>query len=110
MSDDQMSDRQAKPEERPCLHCAIVDVIDDFYAENPIDTDADEADDETAVTALDANEVVTALAKTVAELTCSRDATFRQSTIEQLMREIMHFDAEFREHDALGAAGSDARH
>ena len=30
--------------------------------------------------------------------------------IEQLMREIMNYDAEFREQEAMGTAGSDARH
>ena len=30
--------------------------------------------------------------------------------IEQLMREIMTYDAEYRQQDALGTAGSDARH
>jgi hypothetical protein len=23
------------PEERPCLHCMIVELIEDFFAENP---------------------------------------------------------------------------
>jgi len=30
--------------------------------------------------------------------------------IEQLMREIMNYDAEFRQQEAMGAPGSDARH
>ncbi len=97
-----MSDDQEQPEERPCLHCLIVDLVEDFFAEYPA------AADESG--ALDADEVITAVAKTVAELTCSRDAAARQTMIEQLMREIMSYDAEFREQDAMGTAGSDARH
>ena len=58
-----MSEEQDN-QERPCLHCMIVALIDDFFAEYPAtsigsDTvDTDEAD-----------EVIVAIAKTVAELT-----------------------------------------
>ena len=51
-----------------------------------------------------------AIAKTVAELTCRQDGMIRQQLIEQLMREIMSYDAEFRRDDAAGAIGSHARH
>ena len=34
----------------------------------------------------------------------------RQQLIEQLMREIMNYDAEFRQDAGTGAIGSDARH
>jgi hypothetical protein len=34
----------------------------------------------------------------------------RQQLIEQLMREIMNYDAEFRRDDATGVSGSHARH
>ena len=50
--------------ERPCLHCMMVELIDDFFAEYPATSggsdkvDTDEAD-----------EVLDAIAKTVAELT-----------------------------------------
>jgi hypothetical protein len=54
---------------------------------------------------IDADEVVTAIAKTVAELTCGQNDTIRQQLIERLMREIMDYDAE-----ATSAMGSDARH
>ena len=97
-----MSDDQSQPEERPCLHCLIVDLVEDFFAEYPA------APDESGT--LDTDEIITAVAKTVAELTCSSDAAARQNIIEQLMREIMNYDAEFREQDAMGTAGSDARH
>ena len=61
---------QRVDQERPCLHCMIVELIRDFFAEYPAtsggsDTvDADEAD-----------EVIDAIAKTVAELTCQQDGT-----------------------------------
>jgi hypothetical protein len=54
--------------------------------------------------------VITAIAKTVAELTCSQDGAIRQQLIERLMREIMNYDAEFRQDDGTGATGSAARH
>ena len=69
-------------EERPCLHCMMVELI----------------------------EVIIALAKTVANLTCSQNGTGRQQIIETLMREIMEYDAEFRREDASGAVSSTARH
>jgi hypothetical protein len=34
----------------------------------------------------------------------------RQQLIEQLMREIMSYDAEFRREEAAGTVGSHARH
>jgi len=60
--------------------------------------------------AIDADEVVTAMAKTIAELTSSQTGEARQGMIEQLTREIMDFDAQFRREDAMGTAGSEARH
>ncbi len=97
-----MSEDQDQPEERPCLHCLIVDLVEDFFAEYPAATGEPDT--------LDTDEVITAVAKIVAELTCSKDAAVRQSMIEQLMREIMNYDAEFREQEAMGVAGSGARH
>jgi hypothetical protein len=86
-------------EERPCLHCMMVELIDDFFAEYP--AAGGEPD------AIDTDEVLTAIAKTVAELTSSQDGTIRQQVIEQLMRDIMDYDAEFRREDATGSV---ARH
>ena len=97
-----MAEEQNEDEERPCLHCLIVEMIDDFFAEYPVSTDEPEA--------IDTEEVITAVAKTVAELTYSQDAAGRQNMIEQLMREIMNYDAEYRQQDEMGAAGSGARH
>jgi len=53
---------------------------------------------------------VTAVAKTVAELTCGLDSAGRQAMLEQLTREIADYDAEFRQQDALGTSVSAARH
>ena len=89
-------------QERPCLHCVMIELIDDFFAEYPA------ASGEPDV--IDTDEVVTAIAKTVAELTCGQDGTIRQQLIEQLMREIIDYDAEFRRDAGTGAIGSDARH
>ena len=89
-------------QERPCLHCMMVELIDDFFAEYPAASGEPDA--------IDTDEVVTAIAKTVAELTCGQDVTIRQQLIEQLMREIMDYDAEFRRDAGTGAIGSDARH
>jgi hypothetical protein len=96
MSEDQ--DNQ----ERPCLHCLIVGAVDDFFAEYPASEDEPNA--------IDTDEVITAFAKTVAELTASQDGAIRQTMIEQLMREIMDYDEEFRQQDAMGTSGSEARH
>ena len=90
------------PEERPCLHCMMVELIEDFFAENP----AMSGEPDT----IDTDEVITALAKTVADLTCSQNGKVRQQIIETLMREIMEYDAEFRREDASGAVSSAARH
>ena len=48
-------------QERPCLHCMIIELIDDFFTEYP--ATAGEPD------TIDTDEVITAIAKTVAELT-----------------------------------------
>ncbi len=83
----------------------MVELIDDFFTEYPAassgsgNVDTDEAD-----------EVIIAIAKTAAELTWRQDGTIRQQLLEQLMREIMHYDAEFRREDAAGAIESHVRH
>jgi hypothetical protein len=92
-------------QDRPCLHCMMVELIDDFFSEYP--TGAGESD---KVDTGEADEVIDAIAKTVAELTCRQDGTIRQQLIEQLMREIVDYDAEFRREDAAGVIESHARH
>ena len=89
-------------QERPCLHCMIVKLIDDFFAEYPANTGESDT--------IDTDEVITAIAKTVAELTCSQDGAIRQQLIERLMSEIMNYDTEFRRDDGTVAIGSAARH
>ena len=89
-------------QERACLHCMIIELIDDFFAEYPATTGESDT--------IDTDEVITAIAKTVAELTCSQDATIRQQLIERLMREIMNYDIEFRRDGGTGAIGSVVRH
>jgi len=92
---------QREPEERPCLHCMMVELIDQFFEEYPAAGETDP---------IDTGEVTTAIAKTVAELTSTQDGTVRQQIIEKLMREIMEYDAEFRQDDVTGAMGSAAQH
>jgi hypothetical protein len=90
-------------EERPCLHCMMVELIDQFYAENPASIDEPDT--------IDTDELITAVAKTVAELTRSQDGAGRQQIIENLMREIMDYDVEFRREETPGTTSSSvARH
>ena len=90
-------------EERPCLHCMMVELIDQFFEEYPAAT-GDGSD------TINTDELITAIAKTVADLTCGQNGTIRQQIVEKLMCEIMDYDAEFRREDASGASGSVARH
>jgi hypothetical protein len=83
----------------------IVDLIDDFFAEYPAPAGGSDK-----VDTGEADEVIVAIAKTVAELTSRQDGTIRQQLIEQSMREILNYDAEFRREDAAGLIESHARH
>ena len=96
--------REREDQERPCLHCMMVELIDDFFAEYPATAGSDKVDTG------EADEVIGAIAKTVAELTSQQDGVIRQQVIEELMRQIMHYDAEFRREDAAGAIACHARH
>ena len=96
--------REREDQERPCLHCMMVELIDDFFAVYPATAGSDKVDTE------DADEVIDAIAKTIAELTSQQDGFIRQQVIEQLMRQIMHYDAEFRREEATAAVGSHAKH
>ena len=91
-------------EERPCLHCLMVELIDDFFAEYPATAGSDKVDTD------EADELIDAIAKTVAELTSQQDEVIRQHVIEQLMRQIMHYDGEFRRENATSAVSSNAMH
>jgi hypothetical protein len=59
----------------------MVELIDDFFAEYPAPAGGSDK-----VDTGEADEVIVAIAKTVAELTCRQDGTIRQQPIEQLMR------------------------
>ena len=59
--------REREDQERPCLHCMIVELIDDFFAEYPATAGSDKVD------TAEADEVIDAIAKTVAELTSQQD-------------------------------------
>jgi hypothetical protein len=83
----------------------MVELIDDFFAEYPAPAGGSDK-----VDTGEADEVIVAIAKTVAELTCRQDGTIRQQLIEQLMREIVNYDAEFRRDDTVGVNPSHARH
>jgi hypothetical protein len=65
----------------------MVELIDDFFAENPATAGSDTVD------TAEADEVIDAIAKTVAELTRQQDGLIRQQVIEHLMRQIMQYDA-----------------
>ncbi len=96
---------QRVDQERPCLHCMIVELISDFFTESPATSSGSDSVDTD-----EADEVIDAIAKTVAELTCQQDGTIRQQLIEHLMQEVMRYDAEFRSEDATSPGGSYARH
>ena len=82
----------------------MVELIGDFFAEYPASAASDKID------TAEADEVIDAIAKTVAELTSQQDEFIRQQVIEQLMQQIMHYDGEFRREEATSAAGSSAKH
>jgi hypothetical protein len=92
-----MSDNPESNDERPCLHCLIGDLIDEFYAEyGSLSGEKD---------TLDVDEIITALAKTVAEITYGSDAATRQRVVDGLIREISQFEAEY-----ASASASEMRH
>jgi hypothetical protein len=49
--------REREDQERPCLHCMIVELIDDFFAEYPATAGSDKVDTD------EADEVIDAVAK-----------------------------------------------
>src|SRR5271169_3416885 len=98
-----MSD-ETNDQERPCLHCMMVELIDDFFAEYAAAPDGSDT-----VDIDEADAVIVAIAKTIAELTSRQDGLIRQQLIEQLMRENMNYDGEYRREDAARAIGAHAR-
>jgi hypothetical protein len=85
-------------------HCMMVELIDDFFAQYPATGGSDKVDTD------EADEVIDAVAKTVAELTSQQDGLIRHQLIERLMRGIMHYDGEFRREEATSAVGSNVKH
>jgi hypothetical protein len=100
-----MMSAERDDQERPCLHCMMIELIDDFFAEQPATSGGSDNVDTGEV-----DEVIDAIAKTFAELTSQQDGLIRQQLIEKLMRGIVNYDAEFRRDDASGLSISHARH
>ncbi|MFL6799734.1 MAG: hypothetical protein ACJ8F3_20250 [Xanthobacteraceae bacterium] len=92
-----MPDDPSSSEERPCLHCLIADVIDEFYAEFGSPSGEKEV--------IDIDEIISALGKTVAEMTYGSEPAVRRRVLEDLQREIAHFEEEY-----ANAPTSDVRH
>ena len=97
-----MSDIPEVEDERPCLHCLMGDLIDEYYGE--YGSPSGEPD------VIDVSEIMTSLAKIVAEITSGSDAAAGRRIVEELSREISKYDAEYRENAESGAAGFDVRH
>ena len=55
-------------------------------------------------------EVMSALAKVVAEMTFGSDAAFREQVLKDFSEEVSRFELEFRESDMTSASTSGARH
>jgi hypothetical protein len=89
-----MSENPESSNERPCLHCLIGDLIDEYYAEYGTATG------ETDV--IDMDEAISALAKTIADLTYGSDAAARQRIKDDLMRDIAEFEAEYEKEPGPG--------
>ena len=97
-----MSENPEVEEERPCLHCLIGDLIDEYYGE--YGSPSGETD------VIDVSEIMTSLAKIVAEITSGSDAAEGRRIVEDLTREIANFDAEYRENATSGTSGVHVRH
>jgi predicted RNA-binding protein associated with RNAse of E/G family len=97
-----MSENPEVEDERPCLHCLIGDLIDEYYGE--YGSPSGEAD------VIDVDEIMTALAKVVAEITSGSDAAEGRRIVDDLTREIGKFDAEYRESATTGGSGVHVRH
>jgi hypothetical protein len=82
----------------------IVELIDDFFAEYPATAGSDKVDTD------EADEVIDAIAKTIAELTSQQDGFIREQVIEQSMRQIMQTTPNFAGRGRPFAVGSSAKH
>jgi hypothetical protein len=92
-----MSDNPGSSDERPCLHCLIADLIDEFYAEYG----SPEGEKDT----VDVDEIISALGEVIAEMTYGSDAAVRQRVLEHLTREVARFEEEY-----ANSPASDVRH
>jgi hypothetical protein len=97
-----LSDNSEADDQRPCLHCLIGDLIDEFYEQ--YGSLAGEAE------TVDVSEVMSALAKVVAEMTFGSDAALRERMLKDFADEVSKFEGEFREGEATSAPSSGARH
>jgi hypothetical protein len=97
-----MADNAEAEDERPCLHCLIGDLIDEFYGE--YGSPSGEPD------VVDAGEIMMALAKTIAEITYDSDAVQRRELMDEFIREIAKCEAEFRDRATVEGPTSGARH
>src|SRR5258708_39566166 len=97
-----MSENQEVEEERPCLRCLIGDLIDEYYGE--FGSPSGESD------VIEVGEIMTSVAKIVAEITTGSDTAEGRRIVEELSREISKYDAEYRDHAATGTSGFDVRH
>lgn len=64
---------EREDQRRACLHCMMVDLIGNFFADYPATPGASDK-----VDADEADEIIVAIAKTVAELTSRQDGVIRQ--------------------------------
>ncbi len=97
-----MSQDSEPNDERPCLHCLIGDLIDDYYAEFGSSTGEPDV--------IDTSEVLSSLAKTMAEMTYDSDTAQRQRMTDEFLGEVGKYETEFREAKLSETSTSDARH
>lgn len=97
-----MSENLEAEDERPCLHCLIGDLIDEYYGE--YGSASGESD------VIDVSEIVTSLAKIVAEITSGSDLAEGRRIVDELSQEISKYDAEYRENATTGTSRLDVRH
>jgi hypothetical protein len=96
-----VSENPEANDERPCLHCLIADLINEFYTEyGSLSGEMD---------SIDVDEIVMVIAKIVADMTFNSDSALRRRILEELTREIARFQAEFEAEDA-DVSGSEVRH
>jgi hypothetical protein len=85
--------------ERRCLHCRMLQVIEDFFAEFPTTTDMPNAPVDTDEVVADAYGVLDAIARLVADMTCCQSIADPQQIIRYLNRRIKFYGGESRKRD-----------